>query len=99
MFGQPYEVLTVDEVLCHKLMELQRVTPEYRAGLFHNLGGLHISVNCQKLIGHQTQSSGLADAWMESGVLGSNTIKTSYESQVMCQGNVGSQTDILSTDT
>ena len=70
--GQKYVVLTVDEALYCKLMELKWAIPEYRDFLIPRLGGLHVSLNFLKTIGKHVQSSGLAEVWIESGILGPN---------------------------
>ena len=49
--GQQYTVLTVDQALYYKLMDLKWSIPEYRDKLIPRLGGLHISMNFLKVIG------------------------------------------------
>lgn len=68
--GQQYIVLTVDEALFGKLMELKWAKPEYEECLFVRLGGFHTSLNFLKAIGQHMQSSGLLDVWTESNTLG-----------------------------
>ena len=43
--GQQYTVLTVDQALYYKLMDLKWSIPEYKDKLIPRLGGLHISIN------------------------------------------------------
>jgi len=47
-FGQLYTVLTVDQALYCKLMELKWSVPEYQDKLIPRLGGLHTSFNFLK---------------------------------------------------
>ena len=65
-------VLTVDEALYCKLMELKWSIPEYKELLIPHLGGLHTAMNFLKAIGKHVQSSGLSEAWVESKILGPN---------------------------
>ena len=68
--GQQYVVLTVDEALYCKLMELKWAKQDYQNFLIVRLGGLHIAMNFLKVIGKHIESSGLLDAWTESNILG-----------------------------
>ena len=52
--GQEYTVLTVDQALYYKLMDLKWMIP--------CLGGLHIAMNFLKVIGQHTKDCGLAEA-------------------------------------
>ena len=70
--GQQHTVLTVDQALYCKLVELKWGIPEYQKKLVVQLGGLHISMCFQKAIGNHMKGSGLVEAWVESGVLGPN---------------------------
>ena len=67
--GQEYTVITVDEPLYCKLMEMKWYHPELRTKLIPRMGGLHISMNFMKVIGQHMESSGLKGVWVESGVL------------------------------
>lgn len=71
--GQNYIVLTVDEALFGKLLELKWTKEEYSGCLVVRLGGLHTSLNFLKVIGQHMQSSGLLDVWVESQALGPRT--------------------------
>ena len=71
--GQHYVVLTVDEALYCKLMELKWAKEEYQDFLIIRMGGLHISLNFLKIIGKHVQSSGLLEAWVASKILGPGT--------------------------
>jgi hypothetical protein len=73
--GQEYTVLSVDQALYCKLMELKWCNPEYKKRLIPRLGGLHISMNFLKVIGEHMRGSGLAEAWVEAGLMGQNTIE------------------------
>ena len=71
--GQHYVVLTVDEALYCKLMELKWAKDDYQDFLIVRLGGLHTSLTFLKVIGKHIQSAGLLDAWVESKILGPGT--------------------------
>ena len=69
-FGQQYTVITVDQALYCKLMELKWIVTDYKTKLIPRLGGLHISMNFLKIIGKHMAACGLYEAWIESGILG-----------------------------
>lgn len=71
--NQHYVVLTVDEALYCKLMELKWTKPEYQDFLVVRLGGLHTALKFLQVIGKLMQSSGLEDVWTESNCLGPKT--------------------------
>ena len=71
--GQKYTVLTVDQALFCKVMELEWSIPAYKENLIPRLGGLHTSMNFLKIIGHHMKGSGLSDVWIESDILGPNS--------------------------
>ena len=73
--GQQYTVLTVDQVLYCKLVELKWATPEYQKKLVIQLEGLHISMCSQKTIGNRMKGSGLVEARVESGLVKPNVTK------------------------
>ena len=56
---QKHAVLTVDEALFPKLMELKRTRHEYKDTLISRLGGLHTSMNFLNVFGQHTRDSGL----------------------------------------
>lgn len=70
--GQRYTIITVDQALYCKLVELKWAVPEYQEKLVVQLGGLHISMCFLKTIGDHMKGSGLVDSWVESGLLGPN---------------------------
>jgi len=63
-------VITVDEALFGKLLELKWTKQEYEECLVVRLGGLHTSLNFWKATGQHMQSCGLLDVWIESHILG-----------------------------
>ena len=69
--GQPYVVLTADEALFCRLMELK--WSQNYTFLFPRLGSLHSSMNFMKVIGQHWDSCGLLELWTESGLLGGKT--------------------------
>lgn len=76
VLGQQYTVITVDQALYCKLVELKWANPEYQEKLVVQLGGLHISMCFLKTIGKHMNGSGLAEAWVESGLLGPNATES-----------------------
>jgi hypothetical protein len=69
---QQYTIITVDQALYCKLVELKWAIPEYREKLVVQLGGLHISMCFLKTIGDRMKGSGLVDSWIENGLLRPN---------------------------
>ena len=51
------------------------VCSEYQHELILRLGGLHISMNFLEAIGDHMDESGLAEVWVESGLLGRDTVE------------------------
>ena len=74
--GQPqaYVVLTADEALLCRLMELK--WSQNHTYLFPRLGSLHSSMNFMKVIGQHFDSCGLLEVWTESGLLGGKTAQS-----------------------
>ena len=71
--GHNYVVITVDEALLCKLMELKWANADYQNCLVVRLGGLHTLMTFMGVISKHVQSSGLMEAWIEANVLGSKT--------------------------
>ena len=69
-YNQEHTVLTVDQQLFCKLHILISNTPEFQHKVFPRLGGLHISLNFQKIIGKHMSDCGLHETWIESSLLG-----------------------------
>ena len=81
--GQYHVVITVDEALFCKLMELKWAKADYQDCLIVRLGGLHTAMKFLQVIGKYVQSSGLLEAWVEGSLLGQKTaeqvmVGTSY---------------------
>ena len=74
-FGQEHTVLTVDQALFCKLMELKWSVEEYRDKLIPRLGGLHTAMNFLKDVGDHMAGSSLAEVWLESGLLGEGAVQ------------------------
>ena len=74
-FGQEHTILTVDQALFCKLMELNWSIDEYRDKLIPRLGGLHAAMNFLKTIGDHMAGSGLAEVWLERGLLGEGAVQ------------------------
>ena len=85
-FGQQYVVLTVDQALYCKLMELKWASPLYKNILIPRLGGLHTSMNFLKVIGQHMQASGLSEVWLESGILGPVSTEKALEGKYYTKG-------------
>ena len=73
--GQEHVVLTVDEGLYPKLMELKWSNEQYKDVLIPCLGGLHIGMNFLGVIGRHMDESGLRELWIECDVLGANSAR------------------------
>jgi len=69
---QQHVVLTVDEALYPKLLELKWSVKEYKDVLIPCLGGLHIAINFLGVIGRHMSESGLSELWVGCGLLGAN---------------------------
>ena len=61
-FGQEHTVITVDQALYCKLMELKWCVEEYQGKLIPRLGGLHIAMNFLKTIGDWIAGGGCCAA-------------------------------------
>ena len=70
--NQHHIVLTVDEALFLKLMEIKWGVPKYKDVLVPRLGGLHTAVNFHRVLGQHMEDSGLCELWISSGVIGPN---------------------------
>ena len=70
--GRITAVLTVDQALYYKLVELKWAITEYQKKLVVQLGGLQLSMCFQKVIGNHMEGSGFIEACVESGLLGPN---------------------------
>ena len=68
-------VLTVDEGLFPKLMELKWSVSEYKDILIPRLGGLHTAMNFQGYLGQHLQDFGLGEIWTESGIPDDNSVQ------------------------
>ena len=68
ILGQEHVVLTADEALFSRLMEL-KWSQDY-SFLIPKMGGLHISMNFMKALGKHFEATGLLELWTESGLLG-----------------------------
>ena len=67
-------------------MELKWTIPQYREKLIPRLGGLHTSMAFLNVIGHHMQCSGLAEAWVESGLLGPVAVKKAMAGKSYSKG-------------
>ena len=70
--NQKHVVLTVDEALYPKLLELKWSVEDYNEVLIPCLGGLHVAMNFLGVIGRHMNDSGLVEVWVESDLLGTN---------------------------
>ena len=69
---QHHVVLTVDEALYPKLLELKWSVEEYKDMIIPCLGGLHIAMNFLGVIGRHMSESGLSELWIGCDLLGRN---------------------------
>jgi hypothetical protein len=65
---------------------LKWAIPDYQNKFIPHLGGLHISMNLLKTIGHHMSGSGLAEVWVESGLLGQGTAELALSSKSYNKG-------------
>ena len=72
VLGQRYTVITVDQALYCKLVELKWTVPEYQEKLVVLLSDLHISMCFLKTIGNHMNGLGLAETWVANAFLGQN---------------------------
>ncbi|KAL8571746.1 hypothetical protein ACOMHN_060831 [Nucella lapillus] len=71
--GEKYTVITFDEQLYSKAKMLQWDQLDSCKDFVLMLGGFHTSMNFCKVVGKYMNSSGIANIWVESGVLGEGT--------------------------
>ena len=69
---QQHIVVTVDEALYPKLLELKWSVKEYSDVLIPCLVGLHFSMDYLGVIQRHMSDSGLSDLWVEYDILGAN---------------------------
>ena len=74
-FGQKHTVITVDQALYYRPMELKWSLPQYQDKLIPRLGGLHVSMNFLKAIGDHMNGSGVADVWWKMELLGPDAVE------------------------
>ena len=72
---QQHVVLTLDEALYPKLLELKWSVEEYKDMLIPCLGGLHIAMNFLGVIGRHMSESGLSELWIGCDLLVSNAAR------------------------
>ncbi len=68
--GQESTVVTVDQALYHKIMELKRAKSECYEKVIPRLGGLHIQMTFERVIGQHMQDAGLYDILIECKIIG-----------------------------
>lgn len=64
-----YIVLTAYQQLFCKLLDVKWSSPVFQERIVLKMGGLHIACNFMKAIGQHMANTGLAEIWIESGVL------------------------------
>lgn len=74
-----YIVFTVDQALYCKMLELRWSSEVYQKRIILRMGGLHIAMNYMRAIGQHMKDSGLAEIWIESGVLGASSVNKVFE--------------------
>jgi hypothetical protein len=67
-------------------MELKWTIPQYKDLLIPRLGGLHTAMNFLKVLGQHTADSGLADVWIDSGILGPNSTEKAMGGKSYAKG-------------
>lgn len=71
--GQSHTIVTCDEQLYQKGMQLIWSDPDQYQGIILRMGGFHVALNYLKVIGKRFKNAGLSDCWAESGLFGPNT--------------------------
>lgn len=69
-----YIVLTVDQALYCRLINLIWNSSVFRERIILKMGGLHLANNYIGAIGQHMTNTGLAEIWLESGLLGEGAI-------------------------
>ena len=94
--GQTYTVITVDQALYFKLMDVTWCDDDYPEKLIVRMGGLHIAMNFLKTIGDHMEGSGIESIWVESGLLGPNAtyeaLSGKHYNRVIRAHNITAQT-------
>ena len=68
-------VLTGDEALYPKLMEIKWSVSEYKNLLIPCLGGLHAAMNFHGVLEWHMQDYNLCESWVECDILGVNAVQ------------------------
>jgi len=84
--GKKHVVLTVDQALYCKLIEMHWMSDDFQEHIVLRMGGLHIALNFLKVIGKHMAGSGLSEIWLESGVLAEGSITKVMEGKAYGKG-------------
>lgn len=82
----PYVVLTVDQQLHIKLLNVKWSSPIFQERLVLMMGGFHIACNFMKAIGQHMSCTGLAEMWVESGVLSEGSAQKVLNGKAYAKG-------------
>lgn len=82
----PYVVLTVDQQLHIKLLDVKWSSPIFQERLVLMMGGFHIACNYMKAIGQHMACTGLAEMWVESGVLAEGSAQKVLNGKAYAKG-------------
>lgn len=82
----PYVVLTVDQQLHIKLLDVKWSSPIFQERLVLMMGGFHIACNFMKAIGQHMSCTGLAEMWVESGVLSEGSAQKVLNGKAYAKG-------------
>ncbi|WAR24223.1 P52K-like protein [Mya arenaria] len=77
--GQTHTVITGDQPLYAKGIELTWANQEKYKNVIFRLGGLHVCFNFLKAIGQHMESAGLDDVWVDAGVYPPNVTSNMME--------------------
>lgn len=69
-----YVVLTVDQALHCRLLDVRNTSESFKERVILKMGGLHLANNYIRAIGQHMANTGLAEIWLESGILGEGAI-------------------------
>lgn len=84
--GKKYAVITTDQALYCKLLELVWSSPVFRERIKLRMGGLHIAMNFLKVIGKHMSGTGLKEIWRESGFMAEGSITKVLDGKAYSKG-------------
>lgn len=84
--GRKYTVITVDQQLYCRLLELKWSSDDYQKRIILRMGGLHLALKFLTIIGKHMSGSGLVELWVESGIVSESSAEKVMEGKVYSKG-------------